>query len=113
MPRFVLVEDDLDLVSNSVVDLINEKRFDEALLVCERLRTEYPDAIDWLERVAMVHRARGEHALAADFYRRALAFAEQPDQRDGFDDELRDDYRRSALALEARAADAATATRQT
>jgi hypothetical protein len=109
MPRFVHVEDELDVVSNSVVDLIDDNRFDEALLVCDRLRTEYPGVIDWLVRSAMVHQARGEDALAADFYRRAITFSEQPDQRDGFDEELREDYRRSAITLEARV----TAARQT
>lgn len=101
MSPFFAVEEDLDRVSNSIVDLIDEKRFDEALVVCERLRTEYPEVIDWLERSAMVHEARGENALAADFYRRALAFSEQPEQRPAFDEELRDDYRRRATALEA------------
>ena len=100
----MFLEDDLDKLSNSVVDLIDQNRLDEALAACDRLRREYPDVIDWLERSAMVHEARGDWALAADFYRRALAFTEQPDQRDGFDDEGRDYYRRKTAQAEARAA---------
>ncbi len=72
--RFILVEDELDQLSNSVLDLIEEKRLDEALTACQRLLTEYPEVVDGLERSAMVHAARGDHALALDFYRRALAF---------------------------------------
>jgi tetratricopeptide (TPR) repeat protein len=103
-PAPILVEDDLDELSNSVVDLIDQRRLDEALAACERLRREYPDVIDWLERYAMVHEARGDWPLAADFYRRALAFTERPDQRDGFDEEGRDYYRRKVAQTEARAA---------
>jgi len=99
----MLVEDDLDALSNSVVDLINHKRIEEALTVCERLQREYPDVIDGLERFAMVHEARGSYALAADFYRRALAFTEQPAQRDGFDEQGRAYYRAKIAESEARA----------
>ena len=98
----VLLEDDLDALSNSVVDLIDQQRLDEALTACERLQREYPDVIDALERFAMVHEARGSYALAADFYRRALAFTEQDAQRDGFDEEARAYYRRKIAENAAR-----------
>lgn len=97
-------DDHLDEVSNSVLDLIKQQRFEEALAVCERLRTGYPDVIDWLDRCAMVHEARGDHALAADFYRRALAFTERPGQHDHFDQEGRDYFREKIAQLEARIA---------
>ena len=99
-----IVEDDLDELSNSVVDLIQQHRLDEALAACARLQREWPDVIDYLERFAMVHEARGDWALATDYYRRALAFTEQPDQRDGFDEEGRADYRRKIAQNQARSA---------
>ena len=92
----------LDELSNSVVDLIDDNRFDDALAICQKLKRDYPEVIDWLERSAMVHEARGDWALAADFYRQALTFTEQPDQRDSFDQELRDDFRRKLAELEPR-----------
>jgi len=87
-------------LTNSVVDLINERRFDEAVAACQRLRTEYPEQIDWLDRSAMLHEARGDLDLACDFYRRALAFTLAPEKRDGFDEDGRDDYRTTIAKLE-------------
>jgi len=94
-------DDGLDALSNSVIGLIREQHYDEALAVCERLRVEYPDVPDWLERSAMVHEARGETALAIDFYRRHLAFTELPEYREGFDEELREYFREKVSKLEA------------
>jgi hypothetical protein len=100
-PSPVLWEDDeLDELSNSVVRLIKEKRFDEALAVCERLRNEFSDVHDWLERSALVHEARGDHRLALDFYRRHVAFIEAPERRDGYDEELIDMFRAKVTELE-------------
>jgi tetratricopeptide (TPR) repeat protein len=96
------VEDDLDDLSNGVPDLIDARRFDEALGICERLLTEYPEVVDGLERSAMVHEARGDFALAVDFYRRALAFTERPDQHDGFDEDGREYFREKVAELDAR-----------
>jgi tetratricopeptide (TPR) repeat protein len=96
------VGDDLDELSNGVVDLIAARRFDEALGACERLLIEYPEVVDGLERSAMVHEARRDFAPAVDFYRRALAFTERPDQRDGFDEEGREYFREKIAELDAR-----------
>jgi len=96
------VETDLDELSNGVLDLIDARCFDDALALCQRLLSEYPEVVDGLERSALVHEARGDFALAVDFYRRALAFTEQPDQRDGFDEDGREDYREKIAELEAR-----------
>jgi tetratricopeptide (TPR) repeat protein len=96
------IEDDLDELSNSVVDLIDARRFDEALAACERLLAQYPEVVDGLERSAMVHEARGNLALAVDFYRRALAFTERANQRDGFDEEGREYFRDKITELDAR-----------
>jgi tetratricopeptide (TPR) repeat protein len=98
------VETDLDELSNGVLHLIDARCFDDALGLCRRLLTEYPEVVDGFERSAMVHEASGDFALALDFYRRALAFTERPDQRDGFDEDGRDDYRGKIAELEARVA---------
>jgi len=98
------VDDGLDELSYSVVTLIKEKRFDEALAVCERLRIEFPDVHDWLERSAMVHEARGDLSLALDYYRRHVAFITHPERRDGYDEELIDIFRNKVVELEAKAA---------
>ena len=100
-----LPEDDgIDSLSHSVVGLIKEKRFDEALAVCERLRTEDPDVHDWLERSASVHEARGDLPLALDFYRRHVAFITAPERRDGYDEELIAIFQEKAAKLEGRLA---------
>jgi hypothetical protein len=101
MPSWVIDDDDeLTQLTNSVIDLINEKRFDEAAAACVRLRTEFPEQIDWLDRSAMLHEAKGEFDIACDFYRQALAFTLTPDQRDGFDEAMRVDYRATIAKLE-------------
>jgi tetratricopeptide (TPR) repeat protein len=99
-------EDRLEQLTNGVLKLIKEKRFDEALASCEELLREYPEVIDGLDRSAMVHEARGDYALAADFYRRALAFTQQPDQEEGFDEDGRDYLRGKIAETEARATQA-------
>jgi len=58
--RFIPVYTELDQLSNSVVDLINENKLDEAEAVSRELLTEYPDQIDGFNRLAMVYEARGE-----------------------------------------------------
>lgn len=90
-PLTWIVDEDepLDVLSNSVIDLIADRRFDEALAACQRLLAEFPEVVDGLERSGMVHAAMGSHALAADFYRRALAYVTDPVRRhhyeiDGF-----------------------------
>ena len=83
---WVLDDDGLDDLSNSVLDLIQARRFDEALAACRRLLEEFPDVVDGLERSAMVHAALGDHGTAADFYRKALAFITHPSRRDDYED---------------------------
>ncbi len=85
-PSWVLLDDGLDDLSNSVVDLVQAHRFDEALQVCQRLLQQFPDVVDGLERSALVHAARGDHATAADYYRRALAFVTHPSRCHEYDD---------------------------
>jgi len=71
----VLVEDDgLDEVSNSVVDLIQAGKLDEAARACKELQQRFPDQVDGLERMASVEEARGNRGEAAEWYDRAVAF---------------------------------------
>jgi len=67
-------DDDLDELSNRVVDLLRDGRVDEAESAAAELLRRYPEVVDGLERMAMVEEARGNHALAADFYRKAALF---------------------------------------
>jgi tetratricopeptide (TPR) repeat protein len=93
-------DDGLDDLSNSVLDLIKAQRFDDALAACKRLLEEWPEVVDGLERSAMVYQAMGKRELALDYYRRALAFTERDDQRDGFDEPARAYYRDRIADLE-------------
>jgi tetratricopeptide (TPR) repeat protein len=77
-------DDGFDALSNSAVDLANAGRFDDALAVCARLLAEFPDAVDGLERSAMVHGKLGNHALAADLYQQAFDFVTHPSRRDDY-----------------------------
>jgi tetratricopeptide (TPR) repeat protein len=83
--RFIPVYTELDQLSNSVVDLIKQNRWDEAEAVSRKLLTDYPDQVDGLNRLAMVYEARGEKSKAADYYRKAADFAES---NPGFDKQM-------------------------
>ena len=80
-----LVEvDDFDDLSNSVIDLIDAEKFDEAESVCNELKKRYPDQVDGIERMAMVYEARGEKEEAAEYYLRTAEFMRS---KPGFDKE--------------------------
>jgi tetratricopeptide (TPR) repeat protein len=96
-------DDELDELSNSVDDLIKVRRFDEALAACHRLLTEFPDVDDGLDRSAEVHAAMGNHALAADFYRKALDFVTDPSRARDYDPAIAELYR-TEIAKEERLA---------
>ncbi len=100
--KWVVIEDELTELSNGVLTLIDERRFEEALVGCKRLLDEYPEVVDGLERSAMLREAQGDFPLALDFYRKALAFTKRPDQRDGFDEDGRDYLRKKIAEVEAR-----------
>lgn len=95
-PRWIIEDDGLDDLSNSVLDLVDERRFDEALAVCRRLLDEFPDVHDGFDRSGIVHAAMGNHALAGDFFRKAQAFASDPIRRADYDEEAIDDWRLQA-----------------
>ena len=80
-----------------MVDLIEEGRLEEAETVCHQLLSRYPDQIDGTERLAEVYEARGEKKRAAEYYRKAAAFAQE---YPGFDQELIDHYLSRAKLLE-------------
>ena len=67
-------DDDLDERSNEIVDLIHDGRLDEAEAKCHQLLKDYPDQVDGLDRLGMVHEARGQWQKAAEYYRRAADF---------------------------------------
>jgi len=75
----------LDNLSNSVVDLINERKFDEAEKACSELLNFYPDQVDGLERFAMVYEARGENEKAVEYYNKMAEFLRS---KESFDPEL-------------------------
>jgi len=89
--------DDLDILSNSVVDLIKEDRFDEAEKTCHELLSRYPDQIDGIDRFAELYEARGDKKKAAQYYRKAAEFAKN---NPGFDQEVIDWYLTKAKRLE-------------
>lgn len=95
--RFIPVFTELDQLSNSVVDLIEEKNLDEAEAVSRRLLAEYPDQIDGLNRLAMVYEARGEKRKAAEHYRKAYRFAIS---NEGFDQDSADWFLSEAKRME-------------
>ena len=95
--RFIPVFTDLDQLSNSVVDLIEQNNLDEAEAVSHRLLTEYPDQIGGFNRLAMVYEARGEKRKAAEHYRKAYHFAMT---NEGFDETAANWFLSEAKRLE-------------
>ena len=89
--------DDLDSLSNSVVDLVKDGRLDEAEKVCHELLSRYPEQIDGVDRLAEVYEARGYKKKAAEYYRKAASFAQN---NPGFDQEGIDWYLSKAKRLE-------------
>ncbi|MFQ5976226.1 MAG: SEC-C metal-binding domain-containing protein [Candidatus Hydrothermarchaeales archaeon] len=89
--------DDLDILSNTVPDLIKKGRLDEAEKVSRDLLSRYPDQIDGIDRLAEVYEARGNNKKAAEYYRKAAAFAQN---NPGFDQEGIDWYLSKAKRLE-------------
>jgi uncharacterized protein YchJ len=63
-----------DTLSNSVLDLIKEKRFDEAERVCELLQNEYPSQPDGWDRLGMVRAVQECYLEAAQCYQKVVEF---------------------------------------
>jgi tetratricopeptide (TPR) repeat protein len=92
--------DELERLSNSVVDLIESGRFDDAERACLELERRYPDQIDGLDRMAMVYEARGRIEEAIEWYGRCLDFIEA--NPGGFDEESKSFYRTAIDRLRSR-----------
>jgi tetratricopeptide (TPR) repeat protein len=92
-PQWIIEDDGLDDLSNSVLDLVKARRFDHALAACKRLVVDFPDVNDGFDRYGIVHAAMGNHALAAENFRRAHDFAADPVPRADYDEELIEDWR--------------------
>ena len=60
-------EDDLDELSNHIVDLIHSGELDRAERSCNTLDRLFPDTIDCLDRRAILLEARGDNKLAAEY----------------------------------------------
>ncbi len=59
------IETDLDKLSNSVLDQIAARNYEEAEKLCRKLLLEYPEVIDGHERLAAVRQAQGRFQEAA------------------------------------------------
>jgi len=92
------LETDLDQLSNSVVDLIQSGRLDQAEQACRRLLAEYPDVVDGLMRFAQVYKAKGDKPKAVEYFRKASAFMQSAP---GYDEEMIRSFLDEADALEA------------
>ena len=83
-PNFESYVDELDDLSNSVLDLIQDGKLDEAENVCQKLLRQYPDQVDGLDRLAMVYEAQGNNKKAAEYFRKTAQFMKS---NPGFDKE--------------------------
>ncbi len=65
-------DEELDELSNSVMDLIDAGDIDEAERVARELIECYPEVHDGYDRLGMVYGARGEKKAAADCYQKVI-----------------------------------------
>jgi len=100
-PVVVMEDDELDELSNSVLDLVRDGHLEQALVACKRLLAEFPEVVDGFERSGLVHAKMGDHATAAAFYRQAFDFVTHPSRRDDYDGA---DYYREQMEQEERLA---------
>lgn len=89
----------LETLSNGALDLIRHGLLDEAERVCRDLRGCFPDSIDWIERTAELHEARGRVEEAVEHYRLCLAYIDR--HPEDFDPESRAWYRERIERLHA------------
>ena len=82
---------ELEALSNGVLDLIEHGRFIEAERICRELKTRFPDQKDWLDRLAILHEARGEVDRAIRCYQGCLKHIDR--YPGGFDSDSRAWYR--------------------
>lgn len=76
---------ELDQLSNSVLDAIEEGDYEEAERRCQQLLRDYPEVIDGHDRLGRLREAQGRFEEAARHYTRVLEIiCENPE---GFDQE--------------------------
>ena len=75
----------LDDLSNSVLDLIEMGKFEEAEEVCQKLEDEYPDQVDAFERRASLYEAKGDFEKAISNHQKTVEFMSS---HEDFDEEL-------------------------
>jgi len=109
-PVWVIEDDGLDELSNSVIELVRARRFDDAMAACRRLLEDFPDVVDGFEHSGLLFEAMGEHDRAAEFYRLALDFVTHPDRIEDYDPENIDWYREKLTTEERLAAAAVRAS---
>ena len=97
-------DDGLDEASNSVIDLIDAGRLDEAEQAAQDLLTRYPEVHDGYDRLGMVHEARGQFREAADCYRKVIEFTHANPQE--YDAGFVDSFLERIAKLEASATEA-------
>jgi len=95
-------DDGLAEASNAVVDLANAGNLDEAEAAAHALLVDFPDVVDGLERLGMVHEKRGNNKTSADYYRKALAFIDK--FPDAFEEASKDYYKDKIAKLDPQAA---------
>ena len=71
-------DDELDVYSNRVVDLIHSGQLDKAEVAARDLMRLFPEVIDGFERLGQIYEARGNPRQAAIHYRQAIALVRRP-----------------------------------
>lgn len=89
--------DRLEQLSNDVLQLIAAGRLDEAARDCEMLRRDFPEQMDWMERMAELHEARGEVDAAIEHYEKCIAHIRK--HADDFDPDCVEWYRQKVEQL--------------
>lgn len=100
VPGGIAFYDELDQLSNGVLDLIKEGKLDEAEALCTQLSKQYPDQVDGIDRMAMLEEARGNYSRAAEYYLKAASFIHGSP---GFDPESEAWYRQMAAEMNTKA----------
>ncbi len=91
-------DDDLDGVSNAVVDMVRAGKLDEAEAAARDLLARFPQVHDGYDRLGMVCEARGDKKQAALYYRKVVEFARQ--RPDDYDPEIADNFQNLADRLD-------------
>ena len=91
-------DDDLDGLSNAVVDMVRAGKLDEAEAAARDLLARFPEVHDGYDRLGMVYEARGDKKQAAIYYRKVVEFARQ--RPDDYDPEIADNFQHLADRLD-------------